>query len=193
MKINEKCLPCLINQAIKVCELTQLENREQLYRDLFLHLSTLDFSKSNPEVIGYIFKQLKHYSNNPDPYYELRNDYNHLFLNKLNEFEKQMVTSKNPFHYSIMIATLGNIIDFNPIHNTHEDEIMKWFETIHDKKFTIDHSNKLANEIIQSNTLLYLGDNCGEICLDKLLIKKNKRNESQSYDLLWCKRNTCSE
>ena len=38
----------------------------------------------------------------------------------------------------------------------------------------IDDSHILYNDIINANTLLYLGDNCGEIVLDKLLIKRIK-------------------
>lgn len=174
MKINEKCLPCLVNQAIKICEITKIKNREQLYKDLFLYLSTLDFSKSNPEVIGYTFRLLKKYTTNLDPYLEIRNYYNTLFLNKSDYFQSLINSSSNSFNQALMIATIGNIIDFNPIHQSTEEEKLKWFDGISEKVFTINHSNKLIHDIKNSTSLLYLGDNCGEICLDKLFIKKIK-------------------
>ena len=48
MKINEQCLPCLVNQAIKTANLTNAQNREELYKKIFTLLSHLDFFKTNP-------------------------------------------------------------------------------------------------------------------------------------------------
>ena len=40
--------------------------------------------------------------------------------------------------------------------------------------FVIDHTKQLQTDLKKAKTLLYLGDNCGEICLDKLLIENIK-------------------
>lgn len=37
--------------------------------------------------------------------------------------------------------------------------------------FTIDHSQQLQDEIKKAKTILYLGDNCGEIVLDRLFLE----------------------
>jgi damage-control phosphatase, subfamily I len=51
---------------------------------------------------------------------------------------------------------------------------MQWFEDSDKITLTINDIDKLESDIRKSKKLLYLGDNCGEICLDKLLIKKIK-------------------
>ena len=51
---------------------------------------------------------------------------------------------------------------------------MKWFDDVDKLTLTINHADKMAHDIESANKILYLGDNCGEICLDKLLIKKIK-------------------
>ena len=79
MKINEKCLPCLINQVIKVANITNCSNRDDLYHQVFEQLSKIDFNKSNPEIIGMIFELVKKHLNNEDPYQEIRQYYNNLF------------------------------------------------------------------------------------------------------------------
>ena len=38
----------------------------------------------------------------------------------------------------------------------------------------IDDTEELLTDIDNANSILYLGDNCGEICLDKILLKKMK-------------------
>ena len=39
-------------------------------------------------------------------------------------------------------------------------------------KLEVDDSQDLKEKIIGSKSLLYLGDNCGEICMDKLLLEQ---------------------
>ena len=44
-------------------------------------------------------------------------------------------------------------------------------ENINEISLAIDHSKELYDKLKTAKTLMYLGDNCGEICLDKLFIK----------------------
>lgn len=171
MKINEKCLPCLINQVIKVANITNCSNRDDLYHQVFEQLSKIDFNKSNPEIIGMIFELVKKHLNNEDPYQEIRQYYNNLFLQSYDDFDKKI----NSFKTAIKYAIIGNIIDFSPINNQEITKIDDWFDNIDNLSLTIDHVDKLINDIKKARIILYLGDNCGEICLDKLLLKRIKQ------------------
>lgn len=171
MKINEKCLPCLINQVIKVANITNCSNRDDLYHQVFEQLSKIDFNKSNPEIIGMIFELVKKHLNNEDPYQEIRQYYNNLFLQSYDDFDKKI----NSFKTAIKYAIIGNIIDFSPINNQEITKIDDWFDNIDNLSLTIDHVDKLINDIKKAKTILYLGDNCSEICLDKLLLKRIKQ------------------
>lgn len=170
MNINEECLPCLVNQIIKVAKITNATNKDKLYHQVFKYLSTLDFTLTNPEVIGATFEMLKAHIGNDDPYKEIRHYYNKMFLKEINQFE----TNIDSFKQAVKYAIIGNIIDFNPMHNTNIKDINKWFDNIDDLSLTIDHVDRLISNIETAKNILYLGDNCGEICLDKLLIKKIK-------------------
>lgn len=171
MKINEKCLPCLINQVVKVANITNCSNRDDLYHQVFEQLSKIDFNKSNPEIIGMIFELVKKHLNNEDPYQEIRQYYNNLFLQSYDDFDKKI----NSFKTAIKYAIVGNIIDFSPINNQEITKIDDWFDNIDNLSLTIDHVDKLINDIKKAKIILYLGDNCGEICLDKLLLKRIKQ------------------
>lgn len=174
MKMNEQCLPCLVSQIIKVANITKAKDKEKLYKQVFRYLSTLDFSKTNPEIIGSTFCLLKKHIGNDDPYRNIRRYYNELMFNYLYEFEKKIKNADDSFHETIKYAILGNVIDFNPIHHINMDDVMEWFESIDNVNFAIDDSLHLKKDIIKAKKVLYLGDNCGEICIDKLLLKKIK-------------------
>lgn len=174
MKMNDKCLPCVINQAIKVANMTKVDDKEALLREVFLYLSKADFEISTPEMIGEIFELIKQHTNS-DPYKETRKYYNSLFLPLLPELEEKIAKSDNPFLLAIRYAIVGNIIDFNPIHNTLLEDIYHYLDKTQQMELAINHSEELMEEVVNAKSLLYLGDNCGEICLDKLFLQQIKK------------------
>lgn len=172
MKINDQCLPCLVNQVIKIAHITNVTDKELLYKKVFAYLSEIDFSKTNPEIIGETFQLIKKQIDNEDPYYDIRRYYNQLFLQQINTLEQKINQSSDPLSETIKYAITANIIDFSPIHQ--DIDIQKWFNHIDNITLTINHIDYLKKDIQSSQSLLYLGDNCGEICLDLLLIKRIK-------------------
>ena len=174
MKMNYECLPCLVNQVVKVANITKADNQEELFRKIFAYLSNADFSKSNPEISGAAFRLLKQHIQKDDPYREIRAYYNRLFLHMADQLAERIDNSPNPLECALRYAIIGNVIDFNPIHSITEAEIMKWLAGAEKLSLAIDHTPELIAGLASAGTLLYLGDNCGEICLDKLLIQKIK-------------------
>lgn len=173
MKINHECLPCLINQAVKISKIGAIKNKEDFYHRVFKYLSTIDFDQTNPEIIGEVFKFIKEQSNNDDPYHEIRKYYNLMLLNKEQEFEKEINQNKDDFLTALKYAIIANIIDFNP-QGLKLENIFQHFNIYINKPLAIDDHIALLSDICNSKILLYLGDNCGEICLDKTLLKKIK-------------------
>lgn len=171
MRINDQCLPCLVNQAIKIAKLCGLKERDELYREVFHNLSTIDFSKTNPEIIGQNYQIIKRYVGLNDPYKELKSQYNQMFLNKLPEYDRKI----NSFEDAVKYAIVANIIDFNPIHEDVERQVQHFFSSLDQLVLTINHVESLISDIMKSKNILYLGDNCGEICFDKLLIQRIKQ------------------
>ena len=57
MKMKDKCLPCLVNQIIKVADITKAENRDVLFHAVFSFLSKVDFNKTNPEILGEVIAE----------------------------------------------------------------------------------------------------------------------------------------
>lgn len=175
MRIQEKCLPCTVNQALKVADMVGLKEKDDLLRKVFSYLSQVDYKESTtPELIGEIFSILKQETGNEDPYRETRMKYNKMFHQRIQEFEQEVEKGEEPFLTAIKYAIIGNIIDFNPIHSLSLSDIENFFDKIKSEELEIDDSRKLYQEINNAKSILYLGDNCGEICLDRILLKKIK-------------------
>lgn len=175
MKINEQCLPCLINQAIKTANLTHAKDKEVLYKKIFANMSQIDFSKTNPELAGDNYRLLKKHIGYEDPYREMKRFYNQYFLDRLQEYDEKICSIEEAVKYAIV----ANIIDFNPIHADVEKDIKHYFSNIEELNLTINDIKTLIIDIKNAKKILYLGDNCGEICFDKLLIERIKALNSE--------------
>ena len=175
MKMNKQCLPCLVNQVVKMASMTGCLDQDELFHQFFAYMSQVDFTKTNPEIIGEVFAMVKAYIHHDDPYYQLRHDYNQMFLKQLNQLDNQI----HSFEETVKYAIVGNIIDFSPLHQNVKQDVTKYFQNIDQLSLTIDHIEDLKADIKTSSSLLYLGDNCGEICLDLLLIKRIKAMNPQ--------------
>lgn len=170
MKMNKQCLPCLMNQVVKMAKMTNCLNQDALFHQVFQYMSQVDFDKTNPEIIGEVFAIVKEYTHHDDPYQSLRTYYNQLFLKQLPQIEKQI----HSFEEAIIYAIVGNIIDFSPMHQNVEQDITTYFQNVHQLSLAINHVERLKDDLKNSSSLLYLGDNCGEICMDLLFIKTIK-------------------
>lgn len=170
MHIQHECLPCLISQVIKVIKIYPVKDEEKLFHEIFQYLSTITFDMKNPEIIGQTFAILKQHIKCEDPYYEVKHFYNQLFLEKQDDYERQILSANEPFYQAIRYAILGNIIDFNPAHTIGYEQIQETLDRT--DRLIIDDHEKLFEELKQVSRLLYIGDNCGEIVFDKLLIKQ---------------------
>lgn len=170
MQMNEKCLPCLVSQVVKIAQMSHAENHEALFRQVFRYMGEMDYTKSNPEIIGDVFALVKEHVQDPDPYHSIRADYNQLFMSQLDVIDRHI----HSFLDAIKYAIIGNVIDFSPIHQDINRDIMTYFQDISQLDLAISHVDELKADIIKGTSLLYIGDNCGEICLDKLLLKRIK-------------------
>lgn len=111
---------------------------------------------------------LRNYTGNNDPYKLEKKKYNDLALGLLPEMSRLVKRSRDPFNTALRLSIAGNIIDFavNDNFNLHStlDKVLR-------ARFAIDDSEQLKNALARARTVLYLGDNAGEIVFDKLFIK----------------------
>ena len=173
MALNFNCISCNINQAIKIANMLNLprENEEKIIKHILAYLSTADYSKCNPEIMGEIWEIICSFTNNSDPYNQLKRYYNLEILKLYNETISVINASDNKYITALKIAIVGNFIDFAAKH-TFSLEVLK--QKILDSKniqLSIDHSMRLYEKLGEAKSLLYLGDNCGEIVLDKIFIE----------------------
>jgi damage-control phosphatase, subfamily I len=146
----------------------QTEEKKQFANDMFGLFNDVKSDFSIPELSRELHVLLKQYSNNPDPYKEEKKQSNDMVLNMYPELKDIVFQSNNYFNTALRLAIAGNIIDFG-ISNTFD--LHSTIDKVLNSDFAIDDSIQLKQALSEAKTVLYLGDNCGEIVFDKLFIE----------------------
>lgn len=123
---------------------------------------------STPLFARELHKHLKYLTNNSDPYKKAKQQSNDLILGMYLSLKLQVKKSATPWETALRMAIAGNIIDFAV---TEKYNISETINEVLNSEFAIDDSKLLLNELKEAKTVLYLGDNNGEIVLDKLFIE----------------------
>lgn len=145
------------------------EKRNSLVSQALKEIAGINLDKSySPEITTKLFKKLASHSSITDPYKKEKEESNRELLNRYDEFKQRVENAKDKFNTALRLAIAGNIIDFGP---SHKFDVSETIEQVFTSDLTIDHSEQLRAEIKKAKSILYLGDNCGEIVLDKLFIE----------------------
>lgn len=92
---------------------------------------------------------------------------------------QRIIQSADPFRQAVRYAILANLVDLGPIRNDSLDAIQAdlpgWYAAHQDDPASIDQIEPLRQDVLAARTILCLGDNCGELCMDKLLMEQIAR------------------
>lgn len=185
-QMHQECFQCDINQMKKISGFLQLDQAagNQLIRLTDDYLKTCDMTKTNPEAMGEIWAVIRDVLGTDNPYQEIKSYYNRLVLSMSDLIDKLICASSDRLVCGLKLAIAGNLIDFAARHEFDENSLKEMIGNISGTELAIDHSPQLFDTLKKSRTLLYLGDNCGEIVLDKhfiLLLKEYYPNLQVFY------------
>jgi uncharacterized protein with ATP-grasp and redox domains len=170
MNLELDCIPCIVNSFIKLLKLEELPHRiqEETMRKFLRLIAEADYQKSPPILGREMHRMIREQLNNDDPYEDIKKKNNKMMLDMYTEFEEMIERSSNPFDTAMRLAIAGNVIDFGP---QNQFDIMDSIERIAHSPLAIDDSKFLKEDLNKASSLLYIGDNCGEIILDKLFLE----------------------
>lgn len=173
MNLNLDCILCNIKQVLTVTDLVKLDsaNKEIIMRNVLGYLHSTDYKRSNPEVIRGTWDIITNHIKDKNPYREIKCHYN-TELSKISEKMRDLVDHSNDkFDTALKISITANLIDFAANHTFDETMLLRKITTVNKQQLAIDDSKELYEKLKAADSLLYLGDNCGEIVLDKIFIK----------------------
>ncbi|MBN2350412.1 MAG: DUF89 family protein [Bacteroidales bacterium] len=167
--MHTDCIKCFLEQANKLHHKYNLP--DYLARDILVRFRLfIDDHKdiTSPEASCLMHRLIRKATRVNDLYKKEKKDYNELLLSLENEIRDIIKQSDDPFQTALRYALAGNIIDFGP---PKQFDVFKALSEAANKIPTIDHTLELRRALKKASTVLYLGDNAGEIVMDKLFIE----------------------
>ena len=170
IKVTYDCIPCAIGSLITLFKkgLVTKEKQEQTMRALLEYLGKIDYNQSPPQLGREMHRVIRQVLQNPDPYYDIKQKFNRLMLDYYPDLKKLVDEADNPFQMALRLAIAGNVIDYGP---NKPFDIHKTLDQAKSIFLAIDDSQSLQASISQAKTLLYLGDNAGEIVMDRIFLE----------------------
>lgn len=173
MRTSPECIPCLKRQIRYAAQLATAdpEREQEVVAQATALLDLVDPAISPPENAMAIYETINRISGNPDPFLALKQASNATATELRPRLEERLRKATDPLHAAIKLAVAGNIIDYG---SHHDFDIEATITTCLDRDFAQDHYQEFRRDLAQmpgNGTILYLGDNCGEIVFDGIVIR----------------------
>lgn len=168
--MHPDCILCFRKQAERLIEKHGLSDElaREVRDELEIIIGKQAKSFTSPEVGRYLNGLVRTIIGVKDLYAREKQEFNEMVLHMYDVLKERVNSSENPTYTALRYALAGNIIDFGP---PQEFNARLAFDEALKKVPAIDHSERLFREIEKAETVLYLGDNAGEIVADKLFIE----------------------
>jgi uncharacterized protein with ATP-grasp and redox domains len=170
LRVSYDCLPCVIGSVITLFNkaVVAKDKQEPAMRALLAYLSKIEYDQSPPEIGKEMHRIIREVLQNPDPYEKIKREFNQAMLEYYPDLKKLVAEAVDPFDMALRLAIAGNVIDFGPNRPFDFDKTLDQAKSI---VLAIDHSKSLRTSISRAKTLLYLGDNAGEIVMDRIFLE----------------------
>lgn len=179
MKLHLECISCYIRQAL---EAAQMVTEDKKLQEQILRKSLIAASKFDTESSGFITQAriqnvIKEILPDGDPYREVKEKYNRITLGLADELKRVIEISTDPFETSLRISLAGNIIDFGPNITLNKKIIKEAIKKSLSQNLDEEKIKLLKENIDKAKRILFIGDNAGEIVLDKIFIENLPREK----------------
>ncbi len=182
MKTYLDCVPCFFKQALDAARLAGADSQvqKQILFELSRELKNFSFSDCPPLMGRFIYQLVAKITGKLDPFKKLKEKSNKLALGFYSELKEKVEKAKDPLLLSVELAIAGNIIDYGvksnlDIEKEVDDTLSKENEAIGKESKAIFNYPEFFESLKKAKSILYIGDNAGEVVFDRVLIEQVKK------------------
>lgn len=178
-RLHSECISCMTKIHLEKCPKDITDEQKVEYMQCVLKVLAEAPKCYGAPVIVRTLQQIqeKMFGVKQD-YREIKIHYNNLMMGYESIVSAGLAQSSDPVKTGIQYAMLGNYIDFGARINVNDEQLTELLH--HPDRFVIDEKqyDDLVKDLEKASKLVYLTDNCGEIVMDKLLIREIQKKYS---------------
>jgi uncharacterized protein with ATP-grasp and redox domains len=184
MKTYLDCLPCLMSQALRAARAAtdDEEVQRKVVNAVAGLIPELSLGLKPPEIAQRGYRLISQITGNNDPFHQAKVEANRTALALWPQLKQLVEQSADGLFMACRMAILANSFDFGPnfVHGDIEAVIDE--AAMCSLPLAVNNYDQFWSSLSNSRSLLYLGDNAGEIVLDRLLIEEIHRvKELETY------------
>ena len=171
MKARLDCIPCLLKQSLNATRVVTDDQavQEKVLRSVMAELLDSPLDYSPPLIAHTIYSIVDDITGCDDPYKSLKMEYNQIAMEMYPDLKDIVDKSDDRLFTAVKLAIAGNIIDFGA---NIQFDVEETIEDILTKKFAINDYPLFVESLEDSENILYLADNAGEVGFDRILIEE---------------------
>jgi len=171
---DERCQVCLLNSYQRLMDkfafnATHRDSFMVYYRDVIGN-SALKSSPAKQRELNKMFCKL---AGKTDLYLEEKALSNKVAFELYHKWKPSILSAETPFNLALRLSIAANIMDYGA---SSKFDLDKTIRRAVEEPLAIDHSALLKERIKEAKSVLFLGDNAGEIVFDKLFIETFMHN-----------------
>ena len=175
-RLHHECIRCMTKIHLDKCpkELSDDKKVEYMQRVLKV-LAEAPEKYGAPVIVRTINAIQDEMFGMKQDYAEIKKHYNQVMMNHEEQVNRKLALSEDSIKTGIQYAMIGNYIDFGARIDVNEEKLT---ELLNDTdRFVIDEKQyeEFVESLSNARKMVYLTDNCGEIVMDKLLIREIKK------------------
>mgnify|MGYP001123940874 CR=1 FL=1 len=166
-------------QTGRLCGLSDSEIK-RLFDGLGGQLSQISLNEAPPVMASRLQRIITEMTGVADPLLAVKRESNEAALSYYEEAVSFIDGAEDPLRAAIQVAIAGNIIDYGAVFNLDVDAELERILQQEKERIACEESElfsyeQFKHDLEQANSLLYIGDNAGEIVFDKALIATIQR------------------
>ena len=174
MQSYTECIPCFIRQAHDALKMvgSNEEHTHHALKRVLIEAAEFSLEHSPPEMAQMIHRIIREELDHPDPYAQIKADSTKLALELVDEAREVIDGAEDPFGMAVRFSIAGNILDFALASLWDRLDLAGFIEKTRTQTVDDDAVEQLRRAAEAAETILFLGDNCGEAVFDRLLIER---------------------
>ncbi len=175
MRIHPECYPCFLRQAYNTLKLVTRDEslQERVLKAIMRKLAGYEGGDPPPKVSLQIYGTISQETGVEDPYKSKKRKYNRMALELYPRLKEMVERADDPLLAAVKVAIAGNIIDFG-VGRPFELESLEVLEKL---ELVVSHYESFRKDLKRAKTILYIGDNAGEVVFDRVLLETIKGKE----------------
>ena len=169
---NSYCTQCLLKKHLTNYPDTATEEERLTYiRRLFSILTDIAPGESSPVIVNRILTLQKEMFDQFVDYTDIKKHFNQLMLEQEDWIYADISSAPDPIRRAVQYVMKGNYIDFGVLSDVNSEKLMELLSQAKDQTIDEQIFEELMQDLTSAKNMVLLTDNCGEIVLDKLLVR----------------------